>query len=324
MNGVQKVVKYCAMAFAIFLSVVILGSIVAFISGMTTGIMIESGMSEELERINLSEQYTKEEIEQLGIREILIDCNAEITVEQGEVLSIDAYNVTEKYKIQCNGGQFSIVQDTDGFHVFSWFQDATEREEVVVRIPESFDSEKVTVDSGSGKVSVANVTTGQFIIDSGAGSVSVENVVAAKTTIDSGSGSIFVKNCSAEKTELYSGSGKVTVEDTVLGKCKLDTGSGSVRMDRITSTDMILDSGTGKVEMDGRIDGSAEFYTGSGSVSLVLDGTEEEYRIVTDSGSGTFRVNGEKREDGGYGKAVTGVLTFDSGSGSVNVDFREK
>ena len=59
MNGVQKVIKYCAMAFAVFLSVVILGTIVTVVLGVTTGIAgVNAITGEDKERINLSERYS--------------------------------------------------------------------------------------------------------------------------------------------------------------------------------------------------------------------------------------------------------------------------
>ena len=79
MNGVQKVIKYCAMAFAIFLSVVILGTIVSVVMGVTTGIAgVNFLMEGDKERINIAEEYSLEEAKELGITEILVDCNAEI------------------------------------------------------------------------------------------------------------------------------------------------------------------------------------------------------------------------------------------------------
>lgn len=323
MNGIQKVIKYCAMAFAVFLSVVIFGAIVAAATGVVAGVTGVNALLEEKERINLSEQYSEEEIKELGITDIFIDCNAEIVVERGEVLAIKARNVTEDYSIQCVNGKLSIVQDSpgSGFHWIFPFGDLTEKGQVLVTIPESFVSEQMTIYSGSGTVSLTDVTAGHLDIGSGSGKVAVANVTADTFYVDSGSGPVSFTNAQASETILDTGSGSVTVEGATLGKLSLNSGSGSVHLKTVAAEDVVVDSGSGSVEIAGRVTGACAFKTGSGSVSVAIDGAEEEYRVEADCGSGTFRINGKKRKDGSYGKAVKGTLSFDSGSGSVNVTF---
>lgn len=321
MNGVQKVIKYCAMAFAIFLSVMILGSIIAVVGGVATGIA-GANVFENKERIDLAESYTAEEVKSLGITSVLIDCNAEITVEQGEVLSIEATNVTDEYEIRCAGGKFSIVQDTPNINFkWVWFDDVTVKETVVVTLPADFCPEQVKICSGSGRVALEQVDTEELIIDSGSGRVIADVVQTDKLYVDSGSGSVFLANAKATNSELYTGSGSVSVEESDLGKFKLDTGSGSVRMENVVARNAEIDTGSGSVVIDGALTGTCEFETGSGSLTIRLDGEEEDYRVKADCGSGTFRINGKKVDDGSYGTNRKGELIIDSGSGSVNVEF---
>ena len=74
MNGIQKVIKYCAMAFAAFLSVTILGAIVSVVMAVTTGIagvnfLLDGGK----ERVTMVKEYSLEEAKDLGISSILVD-----------------------------------------------------------------------------------------------------------------------------------------------------------------------------------------------------------------------------------------------------------
>lgn len=303
MNGVQKVIKYCAMVFAIFLSITIFSAIVTAVISVTACIAGVTELSESKERIQLSQQYTVDEIKELGLKDILVDCNAEITVEHGEKLSIEAFNVTDEYEIRCTNGHFYIVQDRQG--MFDWMfhlGGSSAREKVVVTIPKEFLPERVEITSRSGKVFVKEMNTEKLYINSGSGRVTMANV-------------------SSNDTELYTGSGKVQIESSTLGKLVLDSGSGAITMEKVTAEDASFDSGSGAVSVTGKLTGSCDFKTGSGSVSLSLDGREEDYRIKADCGSGTFRVNGKKREEGSYGTNVAGELLFDTGSGSVNLEF---
>lgn len=322
MNGVQKVIKYCAMAFAIFLSVVILGTIVSVVMGVTTGIAgVNFLMEGDKERINIAEEYSLEEAKELGITEILVDCNAEIAVVRGDKLSIEAVDVTEDYVIRQNNGKFSIVQDRPEIKIGFWFGNSSDREKVMVTIPAELSTEQVKILSGSGTVAVTDVETEYLFVDSGSGKVTAENVTAKRMYVDSGSGRVTIVGAKMHETEINSGSGGIKVEESKLGKLLLNSGSGTVRMENVDATEAKVDTGSGTVSYTGVLTGACEFETGSGGLTLRLDGKEEDYKVKAECGSGTFRINGKKVDDGSYGMNVKGEILIDSGSGSVNVEF---
>lgn len=303
MNGIQKVIKYCAMAFAAFLSVTILGAIVSVVMAVTTGIagvnfLLDGGK----ERVTMVKEYSLEEAKNLGITSILVDCDAEITVKQGAKLTIEAKNVTDDYEIRQTKGTFRVVQKTSNYGINLGFIDTSKTETVTVTIPEELSVESVKVNSGSGKVKVSDVTTKSLKIDSGSGKVTLERI-------------------EAEETGLNTGSGGILVDDAKLGKLGMESGSGSVTMKDVEAEKVTVDSGSGSVLVEGTLTGKCEFDTGSGSVTLRLDGREEEYLIKADCGSGGLYINGKKKENGNYGTNTEGTLVIDSGSGSVKVEF---
>lgn len=321
MSGLQKVIKYCAMAFAIFLSVVIFGAIIAAVTGVATGIAGVHYITEERERINLSEKYTEAEIAELGIQDLLIDCNAYITVQRGDELSVVATNVTEDYKIRCSNGKLSVLQEKKNIVIGFGDWNIREKEEVLVTIPESFEPEQVVIRSGSGKVSVSEVTSDRMELDSGSGAVDMTDVKTETLRVDSGSGKMYLNRITATESDLDTGSGSVKGDNVSLGRLRVISGSGAVRLTDLTAENVKVDSGSGSVEFAGRLTGDCEFETGSGSATVAIDGEEEEYLVEAECGSGAFRINGKKMEDGRYGKNVKGSLFFDAGSGSVDVTF---
>jgi len=325
MSGLQKVIKYCAMAFAIFLSVVIFGAIIAAVTGVATGIAGVHYLTEEKERINLSEQYTEDEIAELGLKNILVDCNARITVQRGQVLSVEALNVTEDYKIRCSNGKLSVLQEKNDFNIrFNWTWgdwEEREKEQVIVTIPEGFVPNQLVIHSGSGKVSVSEVVSGRMELDSGSGSVDITGVTTDVLRMDSGSGRVSLNDVNAMESLLKTGSGSVKGENVSLGRLSVNSGSGAIELIRLVAEDVEVDSGSGAVEFSGKLTGECTFETGSGSASVSIDGEEKEYLVEAECGSGTFRINGKKVEDGSYGNNVKGALIFDAGSGSVNVSF---
>lgn len=322
MNVVQKVIKYCAMAFAVFLSVTILGSIIAVVLGLA----MESGFYDERERINLSERYSVAELEELGIERIFVDCPAEILVKPGTELAIEAQNVTEDYRIRCSNGTFRLESKRKNFlfsFSFSLFGREKEQGTVVVTVPEGYMPKEFKIDSGVLPVVVENLNTEKLVVDSGSGNVTITALQAGKLHMDTGSGWVSITDTAVKETSVDSGAGRVKVENSELGVLHLDSGSGTVEFRNVTAEDVKVDSGSGAVEWTGGLTGRCYFDTGSGRVSLQLAGTEADYRLRIDSGSGAVRVNGRKTGDGSYGTNVRGELQIDSGSGAVTISFDE-
>lgn len=322
MNGVQKVIKYFAMAFAIFLAVCIFGAIITVVTGVATGIAGVNYLTEDKDRINLSEQYSAEDIKNFGIKKIYVECDAEIVVKPGDALSVEAFNVTKDYEIRCNDGKICVIQDTPAINfVWNWFEVADAKEKVEITVPEDFAAEEVKINSGSGKVSVSGIDADRMLMYSGSGKVTMESIKSKYLHIDSGSGRVELIECYTEETKLETGSGSVTADEAVLGKLYLNSGSGGVRMRNVISQNAKFDSGSGSVSYTGQLTGACEFETGSGSLTLSLEGQEEEYLVKANCGSGAFRINGQRKEDGVFGENVKGELVIDAGSGSVNIEF---
>lgn len=305
MNAIQKVIKYGAMAFAVMLSISIMGAIVTFLFGIMVG--VEKETKSATERNSFSQEYTKEMLAAEKVDTLWVDFSGKITIKPGEVFKIEAVDVSEDFAVECRNGKITIKEREDNSPIqwvvslgegFSWDQ------QVTITVPSDLELKLLEVNSGSGKVSVEEIKTKSMVMDSGSGSVEMRGVSAAETSLNTGSGS-------------------VTITDSDLGKAKLDSGSGKVKMQQVIVMDADVKSGSGKVEFEGELTGDCDFDTGSGSVQLTIKGSEEEYRVEAECGSGSFRLNGKKIDDGIYGRNVKGEISVDSGSGAVSIEFTE-
>lgn len=328
MNVLQKVIKYCAMAFAVFLSVVIIGSIMTALFGIAGVVSRVDGSGfgfyEDEKRINLSESYSVSDIETLGIERISIETSEEIIIRPGTELSIDAENVTDNYKIRCSNGRLRFYSTKTKFFFFRIFGSWTERGKVTVTVPEGYIPKEVKIDSGSGRVTIENLNTKRLAVDSGAGDVEISVLCTEELYLDTGSGKASMTDVSARKTSIDSGSGRITAENSELGRLHLDSGSGAVEFRNVKAEEADVDGGSGRIEWTGELTGKCRFDTGSGGLGLQLAGSESDYLIKIDSGSGRVRLNDRKVGDGSYGTNVRGELRIDSSSGSVNINFDEK
>lgn len=313
------------MAFAVFLSVIIFGSVMTAllgVAGVVSGVD-GNGFYGNENRINLSESYSLAEIQELNIERISIEASEEIVIKPGAELSIEAENVTDNYKIRCSNGTLRFYSTKARFYFFRIFGNWSERGKVTVTVPEGYTPKEVKVYSGSGRVRIENLNTEQLTVDSGSGEVAISVLSTEYLYMDTGSGRVSMTDVSARETRIDSGSGRVTAENSGLGRLYLDSGSGAVEFQNVTAEEADVDSGAGRVEWTGELTGKCRFDTGSGGVGLRLAGSESEYLIKIDSGSGSVRINDRKVEDGSYGTNVRGEIRIDSGSGLVKLNFAE-
>lgn len=249
-----------------------------------------------------SEQFSVAEVNSLDI-----DVGSvELVVEawDKDEIFVEYENVPVEYKFFVKDN--TLVIDRESNINFVWNVDLTEAPRIHVSVPATKTFEKVKLDKGSGSGKLSGLQADKFYVDNGSGGVSISDCTIGKSDFNSGSGSFVVKNCS-------------------LGVATMDSGSGSVILEDIIAKDLRTDAGSGRTEVSGVLTGQCEFESGSGSLSVVVYGKEEDYNYRTDMGSGSFYLNGRKK-DKDYSKRndnAEHMLVFDAGSGRVSLDFDE-
>lgn len=156
-----------------------------------------------------------------------------------------------------------------------------------------------TIDAGSGRVAVVDVT--QLKVDAGSGSVQVRQVdgsvyidtgsgridleaVTGEVTLEAGSGSIAARRL-GQGLRAETGSGSITVSD-VAGGVHLESSSGSISASRIVAPELQVESGSGSVRLQTVDTRVLSVETGSGSVEVELVRVYDQggYEIETGSG----------------------------------------
>jgi DUF4097 and DUF4098 domain-containing protein YvlB len=186
---------------------------------------------------------------------------------------------------------------------------------------------EVTLDNGSGEVVVSG-HRGRVVADTGSGSVKITDC-DCEIVADTGSGSVDVRGGKGS-VSADTGSGRVEV-DGFSGAFAADTGSGSVHGRKLTNvTSLEANTGSGGVTIEGDLSAAARLRidTGSGSVSL-RSAAQPSMELRIDTGSGGVDVEApgasiQERDDVWIVrmKEGTGRGDIDTGSGSVDIDFR--
>lgn len=232
----QKIIKYCAIAFAIFLTISIIGGIA---SGLTICGNVISGGN------NISDKYT--DFATTGdVYELDINVKGvNIIFKEGDNLAAQTNN---KYvTIEQNNNKLNVTQKKH--NIFSGSVG-----DLIIYVPADTIFEKVKINAGAGTVNINQLTTEELFFDLGAGKVKLEKITATeKSDINGGTGEITITDAKLNDLDLELGVGKVTITSVITGNSSIDSGIGEVNLNLIGSLDdykITLDKGIGSAKLD--------------------------------------------------------------------------
>ena len=298
MNLFERIIKYASIAFAVLLSFGIIAGILIGVLA-AAGMISEEGTVFEMEQVDLTKEFS-------NVKNLKVDISfGKVEIVEGDTFRVTATAIPADCMIAVQNETLVVEREEDGLFkipFFNWKQ--YEKAHIVIEVPKGF---------------VAHTAE----LESGAGVFFVEKLCAENLILETGSGSFVGKQLSVMKTEMDTGSGNVTIEDTAFGELTLESGSGLVRMREVIAHNVEFDSGSGSISVEGTLTGDCSFHTGSGRVDLLLYGDRKEYRILTELGSGSFWLDGNRIKEDTIDISAKHTLEFDTGSGSVSVEFKQ-
>lgn len=263
MSEVQKIIKYCAMTFAIFLTFNIIGGIFLGI-GAIGNIFDESDEKADPKDLEIL-KVNKDNFKELDIDVI----SSSIVIKEGE-----------KFRVETNNKYVNVYEDEDALEIEEkeHFINNTDYT-IIVYIPYEYSFSEVSIDGGAGKIEVEKLTTRDISLDLGAGKVEIGYLNVLKDAdIDGGAGAIEIKNSAINNLDLDMGVGKFTMKTKLTGNNDIDAGVGECDITLIGSEDdyMIrVNKGIGEAIIDGK-EISNNSYSGTGSTNVYIDGGVEE------------------------------------------------
>lgn len=285
MNEFQKVIKYCAVAFAIFLAVTIIGAIITAVLGVFGGFFfidkLFSNSNTEISSNNVT-SYTKEfeNISSLNVNSGI----SKLYIKQGNTLKVEASNLNNTFSCDDNNGTLTINYVSDK----KIFDFSNSNASITIYIPENLKLESAKIDSGIGNVNIDYLNTSNININSGISEFNGKNIKADNTKINLGTGSANFDNVSFNNLDLDSGVGKTVINGKITGNININ-------------------AGVGKIEFN--IDGKRQDYT----VSSVKKGI------------GSISIDGINLDDGSADKSnSSNTITIDGGIGETRLNFTNK
>lgn len=283
MSEAQKVIKYFAIAFAIFLSVNIIGGIITAIFFGFRIFGVTLGMQDIKNQNNAIASSKEIAVIQNGedIENVRIEIGySKLTIKEGTELKVEAINNGKTLETKKVGNTLNIKDDK----IWNlWNQE--DESEIIITLPKNILFEKVKIEAGSGELNISDLHTRNLDFDVGAGNVMISNMlVEKKTDIDGGAGKVVIKDSSLNNLDLDVGVGEFQIKDTTL----------------IGNND--IDAGVGRLEIN-------------------LKGNLEDYKIIPKRGLGSFTLeNKEVVDNEVYGEGQN-KIDIDAGVGKVEISF---
>lgn len=223
MNGLQKLVKYFAVALACFLIVSIISIAVSFMASLGD---VFSNKIEPRTSVNLDNYSSYLDVD--------------VSSSSLEIRSGD------RFLVSSTSDDVSVVSDDEKIVIkekkgFNFNKDNL----VIVTVPYDYSFDFVSISVGVGKVKIAELVTDKFYCDMGIGSAVIERLnVKDEAVIDGGIGDISLKlldSASSYTFDVSSGIGSVYINGSVI---KGDTVSGN------GVNDISVSSGIGSIKID--------------------------------------------------------------------------
>ena len=266
MTTFQKIIKYGAIAFAVYLSIMIIGIIVfalTTIFGITTGIEIYENQSQII-----TEQWSQEYSNIKNIDMDLSICKLEI--KKGETFKVETFDVTERFETKVNGDTLKIKDEESNI---KWFQNQNVVPKVIVYIPENVILDKVEIETGVNDSNIEYLNTDKIALQMGVGKCEIKNLIAGNAKIECGAGETVINDSTIKTLKLDSGIGKLVMTSKITEGADIDSGVGKVELNlkgNQSEYEIDAQTGLGNFTVNGnKVSGDEKI--GNGNVIIKVD-----------------------------------------------------
>jgi len=238
------------MAFACFLAITIIGSILGVI-----GFFFDDSVAKNVKTYEISSQIKSLKIE-IGA--------ADFTVKQGEKFSVESN--LKHLTVDDENGVLTIKEKRKiGISAKSAV--------LTLYIPEETVLENAEILTGAGQLTVKSLVADTVNFEFGAGEVVIEKLIAkSKANLVGGAGEVTISDGALHNLKLDMGVGQLNFTSALTGKCELNLGVGEANITLLGKKDdykLDLEKGVGSMRVDGTNVSSAKgFGNGKNKVSV--------------------------------------------------------
>lgn len=251
MSSGQKIIKYCALAFAIALIVGIFKGIFEVGYHVVNGIDIKTSSTKR--NYDNASSYL----------------DIDVAYADLKIISGDAFKVeTENENVEVKQDENKLTVKEKKASIFK----KNKEKSITVYIPESLVFDISYIDTGAGKIEIDSLNTKNLKMNLGAGKAIINNIIALNSAkIDTGAGDVSITGGNYNNLDIDLGVGNANIEAVLTGLTKIDCGIGNLNLDLIgdpESYTVEVDKGLGKFTLDGEELSTNEFGTGANKITI--------------------------------------------------------
>lgn len=264
MTTTQKIIKYLAIAFALFLVI----SIFSIIFGLSREII--SSINNDKKDSKLLEEYTTISNNVNNIESFKINIsNDDIEIKEGEKFEVKTNDPDVKFYHE--NSKVKIKTDK----TFSWHLSNSSRGTIIIYLPNEFNISELDLNLGAGKIDIDKIFVETLLMDLGAGTMTAKEInVYEKATINGGAGNINIYSGTINNLNLKLGAGNASIESDLTGSNTLTTGVGKLNLGLSRSKDNYkfdISKGLGNIILND-FDVSEDILIGDGEAKIKISG----------------------------------------------------
>lgn len=266
MTSVQKTIKYLAMAFAIFLSISIIGGIFSALAGL-------SFIFTDRDREPVGEMRVYD------INGTVSSLSVDLSAAKLKIMTGDKFSVESNHKyisVSVNNGNLRIDETKEPFSVNS------EVVTVIISVPEGFVFDDARIETGAAEVDVDTLSADVLKLNLGAGEVNIKNLTAnSRADIDGGAGELTIEGGLLRNLDIEMGVGELNLTSRIEGESSLDYGVGETNVTLLGTCEdykIKIDKGIGEAKLEGENMRDDSVY-GVGENYIDIDGGVGEINI---------------------------------------------
>ncbi len=264
MTTTQKIIKYLAIAFALFLVI----SIFSIIFGLSREII--SSINNDKKESELLEEYTTISNNVNNIESFKIDIsNDDIEIKEGEKFEVKTNDPDVKFYHE--NSKVKIKSDK----TFSWHINNSSRGTIIIYLPNEFNISELDLNLGAGKIDIDKIFVETLLMDLGAGTMTAKEInIYEKAAINGGAGNININSGTINNLNLKLGAGNASIQSDLTGSNTLTTGVGKLNLGLSRSKDNYrfdINKGLGNIILND-FDVSEDTLIGDGETKIKISG----------------------------------------------------
>ncbi len=276
MTSGQKIIKYIAIAIAIFLIINIIGIILTIFAGLGIFFNVKEAITNTENFEEVIDNYPIEEITNLDI-----EINySKLEIKNGDAFKIECNN--EKIYTEKKGNKIEIKEKNN------WFN-KKETSNITIYIPENKIFERTEIEAGAGEINIDKLQTNNLTFSIGAGKVQINELeVFEKAEIEGGAGKADIISGELHNLDLEMGLGELNLTTKLIGNNVIEQGIGKLSInltDNIENYKIRTSKGLGSITIDGNEAQDGNTY-GNGENNIRIEGGMGAIEIVTNSPEG--------------------------------------